>query len=186
MAKDNSIEAIPIFEKARSVATEDWQKGWAAIGLAMALIESSQDEAATTLLDELRAHPDPEVRMEASLRRSQQASDNQEWTTALRVLQPLEAIDLGPGWDASSTQARTRALTGAGDIDGAEAAWRALARRWPDEEEALLPSWLGLAQLALDSGDNQEAHRWARKAFKEARDPGYRDQAQSLVRALAD
>jgi len=186
LAKDNSEEAIPIFEKARTVAIEDWQKGWAAIGLATALAEAKRVEGATTLLDELRNHSDPEVRMEAALRRSQYASDAEEWNTALRVLQPREAIDLGPGWDASSTQARTRALSGAGDLDGAEAAWRALARRWPDEEEALLPSWIGLAQMALDAGDSAEAHRWARKAFKEARDPGYREQAQTLVRSLAE
>ena len=186
LAQDRHAEAITAFEQARELATEDWQEGWAALGLAAALAGAEQGEAAMTLLDDLRRHVDPEVRMEASLRRSQYASDNEEWSIALRVLEPKEAIKLGPGWDASSTQARTRALYGAGDATGAEAAWRALARRWPDEEEALLPSWLGLAQLALENGDSAEAHRWARKAYKEARDPGYRSQAQDLVRSLAE
>jgi hypothetical protein len=186
LAKDKGAEAIPLFEQARAVAVEEWQEGWAGIGLAVALAETDAAEAATTMLDELRLHTDPEVRMEASLRRSQQASDQEEWKTALRVLAPRDAIALGPAWDASSTQARTRALLGAGDAEGAEAAWRALARRWPDQEEAILPSWLGLAQLAIDSGDNTAAHRWARKAFKEARDPGYRAQAQAMVRTLAE
>jgi thioredoxin-like negative regulator of GroEL len=101
-------------------------------------------------------------------------------------LNPQDAINLGPAWDASATGVRASALVGAGDNEGAEAAWRALARRWPDQEEAVLPAWLGLAQLCIDAGDTRDAHHWARKAFKEARDPGYKAQAQAMVSALQD
>jgi uncharacterized protein YjbI with pentapeptide repeats/tetratricopeptide (TPR) repeat protein len=186
VAQDRSTEAIPLFEEARRIAKEAWQSGWAGIGLAGALAEADDVEAAITLLDELREHSDPEVAMQAMLKRSQLASDSEDWQVALRVLRPKAAITLGPAWDATATQARTRALSGAGDVDGASAAWKALANRWPDEEEAILPAWLGLAELAQSIGDDTEAHRWARRAFKEARDPGYRQRARSLVRSLAD
>ncbi|MAY80241.1 MAG: hypothetical protein CL930_05580 [Deltaproteobacteria bacterium] len=186
LAQDKAAEAIPLFEEARRIAKESWQSGWAGIGLAGAMAEANDVESAITLLDELREHADPEVAMQAMLKRSQLASDNKDWEVALRVLKPKAAIKLGPAWDATATQARTRALSGAGDLDGANAAWRALANRWPDEEEAILPAWLGLAELAQSIGDDTEAHRWARRAFKEARDPGYRQRARSLVRSLAD
>ena len=184
LAEDRPLEAIPLFEQARTMAQEEWQAGWAAIGLASAYIESEDIEAAITLLDDLRAHADEEVRMEATLRRSRIASDQQDWPMALRALNPRTAISLGPAWDASATDARTRALMGAGDTEGAAAAWRALAARWPEDEEATLPAWLGLAQMALDRGEHADAHHWARKAFKEARDPGYKLQAKSMVEAL--
>ena len=114
------------------------------------------------------------------------ASEAEDWATALRVLNPRDAIGLGPAWDASATDARARALVGAGDVNGANASWRALANRWPGEEEAELPAWLGLTQLAMDVGENTDAHHWARKAYKEARDPGYKTQANTMVQALAD
>jgi tetratricopeptide (TPR) repeat protein len=184
LGEDKAIQAIPLYERARALAVEDWQSGWAMIGLAASRAESGDVEGSITLLDELRNHSDDEVRMEATLRRSQIAAEQDDWDGALRALDPRAAIALGPAWDASATNARTRALVGAGDTTGANAAWRALAARWPNEEEAILPAWIALAQLALDQGEKTEAHHWARKAFKEARDPGYKNQAKAIVNAL--
>ncbi len=184
LSEDKAEEALKLFIEARAIASEDWQSGWAGIGQAAAQAELGELDASITLLDELLNHADPEVRMEAMLRRSSLAADSEDWQGALRALNPRAAIDLGPAWDASVTQARTRALMGAGDGDGARAAWRALAARWPTEEEAVLPAWLALAQIAMDIGDTADAHHWARKAFKEAQDPGYARQARDLVQAL--
>ena len=186
LGDDRPLEAIPLYGKARDIAEESWQAGWAGLGLAMALKESDDSEGAVTMLDELIQHSDEEVRLEATLRRSQLASDSEDWTTAIRVLNPRDAIELGPAWDASATNARARALLGAGDVDGANACWRALANRWPGEEEAELPAWLGLAQISMDLGENRDAHHWARKAYKGARDPGYKTQANTIVQALAE
>ena len=168
------------------MATEDWQVGWAAIGEAAAQAHLGEIDASIGVLESLLTHTDPEVRMEASLRRSGLAADQEDWTGAIRALNPQAANALGPAWDASATQARTRALIGAGDADGARAAWRALAARWPQEEEAQLPAWLALSQLSIDLGEKADAHHWARKAFKEARDPGYKRQARAIVDALDD
>ena len=186
LAADKASEAVDLFREARAVAKEPWQQGWAGIGLASALGLTEDWDGAATLLDELVLHSDPEVRLEASIRRSQLAAEQGDWTTAVRSLDPQDAIDLGPAWDASATNVRAQALLGAGDTEGAEAAWRALARRWPNQEEATLPAWLGLAQLSIDAGETRDAHHWARKAFKEARDPGYKEQAEAMVTALAE
>jgi uncharacterized protein YjbI with pentapeptide repeats/predicted negative regulator of RcsB-dependent stress response len=186
LGDDRPLEAIALYGQAREVAVEPWQAGWAGLGLAMALKESEDTEGAVTMLDELIQHSDEEVRLEATLRRSQLAREAEDWTTAIRVLNPRDAVGLGPAWDASATDARARALLGAGDVDGANRSWRALANRWPGEEEAELPAWLGLAQLAMDIGETKDAHHWARKAYKGARDPGYKTQAKNLVQALAE
>ena len=186
LAEDQPADALPLYTEARQLATEDWQAGWASIGEAAAQAHLGDLEVSVAILDGLLTHTDPEVRMEASLRRSELAADGEDWTGALRALDPRAAISLGPAWDASATQARTRALMGAGDADGARAAWRALAARWPQEEEAQLPAWLALSQLSIDLGEKEDAHHWARKAFKEARDPGYRRQARAMVDALDD
>ena len=140
------------------MATEDWQVGWAAIGEAAAQAHLGEIDASIGVLESLLTHTDPEVRMEASLRRSGLAADQEDWTGAIRALNPQAAIALGPAWDASATHARTRALIGAGDADGARAAWRALAARWPQEEEAQLPAWLALSQLSIDLGEKADAH----------------------------
>lgn len=186
VAADAPSEAMVLYAQARKIAMEDWQEGWAGIGLATAMANTEDFEGAAILLDELLLHSDPEVRLEASLRRSQLAADQGDWPAAVKSLNPEHAIALGPAWDASATGARARALVGAGDSNGAEAAWRALARRWPDQEEAVLPAWLGLAQLSMDTGATKDAHHWARKAFKEARDPGYKAQAEAIVSALKE
>jgi hypothetical protein len=124
--------------------------------------------------------------MQASIRRSQLAAIAEDWETAISVLPSSDTDTMGAAWDASATGARAGALLGAGDPEGAEAAYRALAKRWPDNEEGYLPAWLGLAQLAQTSGDETEAHRWARKAFRGASDPGYKQQARDMVRDLTD
>jgi len=186
MGQDKPQAAIRLYKEARAFAQEDWESGWASLGLASALASTDDHEGAIILFDELMQHPDMEVNMEATLRRSRLASELGQWSVALRSLRPKAAFDLGPAWDASATDARTRALIGAGDTEGAIAAWQALATRWPDEEEAVLPAWLGIAQMCLDKGDRADAHHWARKAYKEARDPGYRTQAKAMVAALDD
>jgi len=143
-------------------------------------------DASYAALDTLREHSDPEVRMQACIRRSQLAVVAEDWDTALLVLPPSDTDAMGPAWDASATTARAGALLGAGDPDGAVSAYRALAQRWPEDEEGYLPAWLGLAQLAQQQGDDAGAHRWARKAFREASDPGYRRQARDIVREVAN
>jgi thioredoxin-like negative regulator of GroEL len=186
LAQDQAGAALPLYQEAERISREPWERGWAALGIAESQAELGEIEASTEALDTLREHSDPEVRMQACIRRSQLAAVAEDWDTALSVLPSSETDTMGAAWDASATAARAGALLGAGDPEGAETAYRALAQRWPDDEEGRLPAWLGLAQLAHILGDEAEAHRWARKAYRSATDPGYRKQAHDLVRALED
>ncbi len=186
MSQDKATEALPLYQEAERISREPWEQGWAALGVAEAQVELGDHEAAGSALDTLREHSDPEVRMQAQIRRSQLAVVAEDWETALAVLPSTDTDAMGAAWDASATSARAGALLGAGDPAGADAAYRALAQRWPDDEEGFLPAWLGLAQLAQSQGDDVEAHRWARKAFKNAADPGYKRQALDLVRSLTE
>ena len=136
------------------MATEDWQVGWAAIGEAAAQAHLGEIEDSIGVLESLLTHTDPEVRMEASLRRSRarrrprtgQGRDS-------KGAEPSSGDCAGPGLGRQrNTGPHTRALIGAGDPDGARAAWRALAARWP-QEEAQLPAWLALSQLSIDLGE---------------------------------
>ncbi|MEC7948744.1 MAG: hypothetical protein VX265_14350, partial [Myxococcota bacterium] len=74
--------------------------------------------------------------------------------------------------------------TGGGDLGAARAAWEGLADRWPDSEEALLPAWLGLADVARAEGELDVARNWAGRALEQAEDPGYRQRAEDLVDQL--
>jgi tetratricopeptide (TPR) repeat protein len=185
MARELPADALPLYREAEALAPEPWAQGWAALGVAEAQLILGQIDDATQAFDVLREHRDPEVRMQAVIRRADVAADAQDWTTAIELVKPEAAAALGPAWDASATSTRARSLLGAGDSNGAEATWRALANRWPEEEEGFLPAWLGLASLAQHAGDDVEAHRWARKAYRSAVDPGYRAQAEAMVEALA-
>jgi len=184
LSQDKPSEALPLYEEAERISREPWEHGWAALGVAETQAQLGDLDAAVAALDTLREHSDPEVRMQASIRRSQLAAVAEDWDTALSALPSNETTEMGAAWDASITAARAGALVGAGDSDGAQSAYKALAKRWPDDEEAYLPAWLGLAQLAQNEGDDAEAHRWARKAFRSASDPGYRRQARDLVKTL--
>jgi uncharacterized protein YjbI with pentapeptide repeats len=186
MGQDLAAEALPLYQEAERISREPWEQGWAALGVAETQAELGDLDASYAALDTLREHSDPEVRMQACIRRSQLAAVAEDWDTALLVLPSSDTDAMGPAWDASATAARAGALLGAGDPDGAESAYRALAQRWPEEEEGYLPAWLGLAQLAQQQGDDAGAHRWARKAFRGASDPGYRRQARDIVREVAD
>ncbi len=132
----------------------------------------------------LRSHADPEVQLQAALESARISAGNEDWDSVVAVLEGVDAAPLGPGWDASLVEVRAAAQVGQGEPDAAAEAWAALARRWPESEEALLPAWLGLADLALARGDLQEARQWADRAVLLARDPGYLDRARALVARL--
>ncbi len=185
LARDEFEQALNLYGEAEQIAPEPWAQGWAALGVAEAQAHLGNMDASTQALDLLREHSDPEVRMQAIIRRADIAADLEDWKAAIDLVKPEAAAALGPAWDASATSTRARALQGAGDQPGAETTWRALANRWPEEEEGFLPAWLGLARLAQITGDDVEAQRWARKAYRNAIDPGYRAQAKELVDATA-
>ena len=106
---------------------------------------------------------------------------NESWAEALEVLSGLEVDALGPGWDASLAETRSAAWAGMDKPTEATAEWKRLENRWPEAEEARLPAWLGLADLASATGDTDEALALAKRALDETSDSEYRARAEAIV-----
>lgn len=184
LAQDRFDEAIARYTQAADAAVEPSAAGWARLGAAEALRLKEDPDAARALLRELAAHPDAEVSLQAAIQRARLELGAEQPEAALAALEGRTAVELGPGWDATLAEVRVAALTAAGQSAAAEAELEALAARWPDEEEAQLPAWLGLADLARAVGDIDEAKEWAAMALSSARDPAYRDRALDIVEQL--
>ena len=184
LSQDRFDEAIVAYEAAADAAVEPAAAGWAQLGAAQAQRDKGDLAVARALLGELARHPDEEVATQATIQRAALELSEDAPEDALAVLEGRSAQSLGPGWDATLSEVRAAALTQAGRPAEASAALEALARRWPDEEEAQLPAWLGLADLAREGGDLEEAREWAALALNSARDPAYRDRALDIVEQL--
>ena len=184
LAANKASEALALYEQVSRTTSEVSMQGWASLGTADALIALKRDGEALASLRALTSHPDAEVSLQAAIRLSNLASDGRRWEEALKLIDGRDGAALGPAWDATLTEARVRALSGKGERDAGREALKALASRWPGEEEAQLPALLGLAHLDHQDGKLDEARAGAQRALTEARDPGYQKMAQALLDAL--
>lgn len=184
LSQERFDEAIEMYAAAADAAIEPAAAGWSQLGSAEAMRLTGDLEAARSVLAELVAHPDTEVSMQAAIQQAQLELSTDRPEAALAALRGRETKALGPGWDATVSEIRASAMVTLGRTSAAEAELEALAIRWPDEEEAELPAWLGLADLARDSGALDEAREWAGLALNSARDPVYRDRALDLFEQL--
>lgn len=184
LALDDPEAALPLYEEAARTAPEPAAAGWARLGAALAQAHLGQTDAAVASLAALEAHVDPEVALQARLQQARIYAETERWDAVLGAVDGADAVALGPGWDASIVEARAAALAALDRMEAASAEWEALVSRWPNTEEAVLPAWLGLAEVARQEGDLAAARTWARRALDAASDPAYRDQAQSLVASL--
>ncbi|MCB9779045.1 MAG: pentapeptide repeat-containing protein [Alphaproteobacteria bacterium] len=183
---DRFDQALTLYVQAAETATDTAQQGWAQLGAARSRTALGDTDAAAAGFTALMRHPDPEVALQARLERSRLAAGTEDWKTALDALPASVPPDFGAGWDASVAEARAAAQVGQGDLLAARQTWEGLARRWPDDEEAEIPAWLGLAEVARARGDLRDARAWATKAVERARDPGYAEQAKAVLASLDD
>ena len=143
------------------------------------------EEAGIKTLLELSMMEDPEVSTQAIIRMAQvQARSNP--AKALELLNGKSAKGLGPAWDASLEEVRAEAHSMSGNHNEAKKTLMALADRWPDDEEAELPAWLGLADLHRAIGEKDEALSWAKMAKAKAKDPNYRDRAITFIKGIGN
>ncbi|MFT4978912.1 MAG: hypothetical protein ACI8S6_004822, partial [Myxococcota bacterium] len=182
--QDRFDEALVAYTAAAEAAAEPSAAGWAQLGAAEALRMGNKLDDARSLLTELTTHSDAEVALQAAIFRAQLELSVDNAEAALFALEGRTAVALGPGWDATLSESRAAALTAAGRLAAARAELEGLAGRWPDEEEAQLPAWLGLAVLARADGDLDGAREWAALALNSAQDPAYRDRALDIVEEL--
>ncbi len=185
LAAGKAADALRLYEEATKAATEPSQQGWASLGSVNALLALGRGAEADSSLRALMSHPDAEIALAATIRASNLASERKDFARALSLCEGKDGGSLGAAWDATLTEARVRALSGLERRGEAREALDALAARWPQEEEATLPRLLGLAHLAHQEGDLEEAKRLATQARDTATDPGFRAMAEELLGALA-
>ena len=180
-ATDQYLEAESAYEQAEQVSLDVALRGWSAIGRADALTAQGRHPDAADIYLELKGSEDPEVAAQARIRHAQMHLSNESWSDALDVLADLDVYALGPGWDASLAEARSAAWAGMDKPTEATAEWKRLEDRWPEAEEARLPAWLGLADLAAAIGDTDEALALAKRALDETEDSEYRARAEAIL-----
>ncbi|MFT5682497.1 MAG: hypothetical protein ACI8RZ_003415 [Myxococcota bacterium] len=185
LSQDRFTDALPLYREAAEAAVEPSMAGWAQLGEASTLQHLSQTDEARALLSNLSAHTDAEVSLQAAIALAGLELGAERAEAALTALAERSADGMGPAWDASLCEIRVAALLEAGRSADARVELEALAERWPDEEEAQLPAWLGLADLARDDNNTADARHWAALALNSAQDPVYRDRAQELVDQLS-
>lgn len=181
---DRFDEALRLYEQAVTAAPDATSRGWALLGAIEARLMLKQD-AAELALEPLRGHADPEVALQAAIRRSQLRASAEDWATALQVLPDGLPSTLGPAWDVALTLARAAALEGSGQPADAQAELEALTTRWPRDEEAAVQSLLARARIARTNDDEARAIALAREAATRATDPALQAQVEDFVAETA-
>jgi thioredoxin-like negative regulator of GroEL len=157
----------PLFPPLPEMSAEIWQAGLRALVNVPEVVEPPWiDEAywrdlGGILLDELALVPgeDPGRRLELTLSASRVAERLGDGETALRLVD--DALSLAPDAPAA-WRARARLCEGAGDLDGAQHAWRQVGAASPDADEratyaALDAEWTLARRGVFDGAEGERA-----------------------------
>ena len=172
------------FQKAIAQSTDAVEAAWIEFELIDMQLEQEQYDELETMLYRLRSHDNPEVRVQAHIRSAQWLIQTERPSEALDILSAVDAQPLGPGWDTSLEEFRAVAHRELGDYEGAIDVYLALANRWPNNEEAEIPAWLGIASIHQQTGTVSQAREWAQRVADNAEDPVYQAQAEAILNAL--
>ena len=179
-ARDELDAALNLYERVAKVAREPSQRDWARLHAATIRAEKGEGEDAFFELDALqKTTPDPEVRLQAKLVMASVYVERGRPDQALELLDGVDASGLGPAYVASLTQARVVALLAKGRVDDAVREWEAVLASYADADDAATPARLGLADLAVLSGESERALALFDDAFGATGDRFY--QAWSLL-----
>ena len=137
-------------------------------------------------LIDLYDHPSSEVALQARIKHSQISIEKEDYNKALEILEDVSAQDMGPGWDTTLEETRALAYQQQQDFDSAQQVLEGLAERWPQEEEAQLPAWIGLVKIYQQQGRNELALATANKAQQQATDPVYQSILTSLLSDIGE
>ena len=184
LAADEADEAQKLYKQASMLKVEDSQQSWARLGLAQALIEGGNTSKAELLLEQEQQNSDAEVSMQAFIAQAQLALRQEQPQKTLSILENIQAQSLGPAWDASLEEMRASAYVALDDEENAIKTLQSLADRWPQEEEAILPALLGLADIHRGQENREDALVFAQRALSMAQDENYRSRAQSFIDTL--
>jgi predicted Zn-dependent protease len=155
------------------------------LGLAQALIEGESIEEALVILNEEQKNSNAEISTQSFIAQAQLHLREEEPQKTIEILWDIQAQSLGPAWDATLEETRATAYISVQDPEKAKSILRALAERWPTEEEALLPALLGLADIHRGQKETKEALIFAQKALDSATDDNYRERAKTFIEELS-
>ena len=130
-------------------APEPRERARARLEVAMILIDEGRPDAARVALEAiLEQTDDPEILTQARVGLSAVYLEQGSPRQALRVLDDVDAAQLGAGWEATLLQQQTACLGEMGESAEAEARWRALLAAYPDDAELQAQGRLALGDLA--------------------------------------
>jgi len=184
LGADEAKEAQELYQKASALPVESSQQSWARLGQVQALIEQQKYESALNILAFEHQQEDQEIMIQSYILEAQLYLRKEDPAQALKSLDQTQAQALGPAWDATLEETRVSIYTNLKEEEKAIQTLLALAERWPLEEEALLPAYLGLADIYRGRAQMEEARSYAKKALQNASDENYIAQAQSLLSSL--
>lgn len=184
IANDELEEAENEFQLALSMTTDSDDISWTKLSLADVYFSQSKSIMGMRILDELKGESNLEINTQSRIRLSQWHLSNDEPKQVVSTLEDVSGFELGPGWDTSVEELRAQAYRDLGDTDKAIEILSLLAKRWPNNEEAEIPAWLGIAVIHQRNGTMSEAREWAQRAAERATDPIYQEQLSIFLKSL--
>ncbi len=179
-SRDELDAAHNLYERVAKKAQEPSQRDWARLNAATVRFERGEQEDAFFELDAIqKTTADPEVRLQAALVMSSIFLELGRPDQALDLLEEMDPSPLGPAYVASFTQRRVEALLAKGQLAEAAEAWEGVLVAFGDSDDAASPARIGLADLAVQSGQSDRALALFDEAFGSTGDRFY--QAWSLL-----
>ena len=147
-----------LFSQVATLASDSSQRDWAKLNAASILAEQGRhDDAFFALREVLSSTSDPEVILQSKMGMAAVYQEKGNFEKALELLNNADTEGLGPAWAASVTQAQVASELGLGRTSEARARWNQLLSDFGGHEEAAAQATLGLADIALQEGNPNEA-----------------------------
>jgi tetratricopeptide (TPR) repeat protein len=168
-----------LFNQVSELARDAAQREWAKLSSAGILSEQGRfDDAFFAFREVAGETSDQEITLQAKLGMAAVLQEKGRFEQALEILESADVVDLGPAWAASVTQALVSSELAMGQIDKAQARWETLLGAWPEHDEAKSQANLGLAEIALQLGETQNALKLYESVAVESLDRFFQAQAQ--------
>ena len=168
-----------LFNQVAELSPDPSRREWAQLSASGILSEQGRYDDAFFAFRSLSASTsDPEVAVQAKLGMAAVLQEKGRFEQALTLLESAEIQGLGPAWAASVTQALVSSELALGQFAGAKARWNALLVDWSAHDEAKSQAHLGLAEIALQQGETQNALALYESVASESEDRFFQAQAQ--------
>ena len=168
-----------LFNQVSELARDSAQREWAKLSAAGILSEQGRfDDAFFAFREVAGETSDREVALQSKLGMAAVLQEKGRFEQALEILESADVVDLGPAWAASVTQALVSSELAMGKTEGAQDRWKTLLQDWSGHDEAKSQANLGLAEIALQLGETENAFKLYKSVAVESLDRFFQAQAQ--------